>query len=213
MARKKSASKKAREAEIKNASLKNSTLDDEDIRTREVKPLPLPLDLEKLKQELQEEEEVNESSNSEEEDEFGELLTKDVESGLSEVLAAIKTGDKRLFDSNVRFFDGTKKEEANEEEGDQEKKDKPIYLKDYHRMNLLDTVKDKEEEMPFAIHQKEEKDRLVNEIHNAFGGDESEKEGESDDDNDEFLKKKEKKEASKVIEKIELPDRSYDKII
>lgn len=202
MPRKKSAAKRAREL----------------LESKEVNPQknnseskPLPFDIEDLKKELRKEEhldssEVEEEEDEEEEDDYGELLTENVESGLNEVLKAIKTGDQRLFDSSVSFF----KNDDTSANGavDKAKTSKPVYLKDYHRSNLLASNEENDEsidgEKPYAIQQKEDKENLVKEIHNALGsGDDS------DDDDDNFLIKKEKKTAidtSKPLAPIILPD-------
>ncbi|CDK24363.1 unnamed protein product [Kuraishia capsulata CBS 1993] len=78
--------------------------------------------------------EESESSTSEEEDEFGDLVTDEVEAGISNVLQAIKTGDKKLFDSNVRFFEEPEKAVANLQV---KAAQKPVYLKDVQRENIL----------------------------------------------------------------------------
>ena len=122
MPRKKSATKIAKEKQEAEIAKR--------IAENEASENPLPLDIEELKKELREAEE-GESEESEEEDDYGELLTEDVESGLNEVLKAIKTGDQRLFDSNVKFFNDDAQVTTKDKES------KPIYLKDYQREALL----------------------------------------------------------------------------
>lgn len=177
---------------------------------------PLPTDIEDLKRELKEDElaEKDSDESSEEEDDYGELLTEDVENGLNEVLKAIKTGDERLFDSNVKFF---KDEEENNDGSTKEKKSKPIYLKDYQRAALLESISDTEDgefksidgEKPYAAQQKEDRENLIKEIHNALG-DDSDNEG--DDDDDDFLIKKEKKveKIDSAIAPVVMPDPEQD---
>ena len=46
----------------------------------------------------------NVQSSSEEEDEYGELITEDVEQGINKVLEAIRSDPKRLLDEKVKFF-------------------------------------------------------------------------------------------------------------
>ena len=172
---------------------------------------PLPVNIEDLKKELREDDRGDDSNSDEEdeddevEDDYGELLTENVESGLNEVLKAIKTGDQRLFDSSVNFF---KTDDASVDGSDNTMKtSKPVYLKEYHLSNLLagDEEKDQaiDEEKPYAIQQKEDKENLVKEIHNALGGEDS-----SDDEDDGFLIKKEKKveENHKPSTVLSLPD-------
>ncbi|GAV30533.1 hypothetical protein PMKS-004047 [Pichia membranifaciens] len=197
MPRKKSAAKIARELQ-KVKSPENS------------ENKPLPLNIEDLKKELREDDRGDDSNSDEEdeedeeEDDYGELLTENVESGLNEVLKAIKTGDQRLFDSSVNFF---KTDDASIGGSDNTTKaSKPVYLKEYHLSNLLarDEEKDQpiDEEKPYAIQQKEDKENLVKEIHNALGGEDS------SDDEDSFLIKKEKKvgETHKPSTVLSLPD-------
>lgn len=183
------------------------------------------IDSEKIKEELRED--LNggsESSESEPEDEYGELLTNDVEEGLSKVLKAIKSGDKKLFDPKVRFFNDSLK---NTQETKDDKDDhKPIYLKEYHRMALLDkkTREEEEEEeeeilkgnereelegegdeiiKPYTEQQQEDKAALLSEINKEFEDKNDEEEEEED-----FLKRKETKGKTedKVTEEEILPD-------
>ena len=44
------------------------------------------------------------SSSSEEEDEYGDLITEDVETGINQVLQTIKTDPSKLLDPNVKFL-------------------------------------------------------------------------------------------------------------
>ncbi|ODQ77880.1 hypothetical protein BABINDRAFT_163255 [Babjeviella inositovora NRRL Y-12698] len=173
MPRKKSASKKALEVASKKV------------------PAAVAAPKKEKKQPKQEEySSESEDSVSEDEDEFGELITNDVESGISEVLTAIKLKDPKLFDPNVKFFEDPEK--AVQKMGAKKESHKPMYLKDYHRMNLLtggDTYEEEEIDMPmektYVQQQAEDKEQILSEIKNAFGGDEIE---ESDDED--FLKKK-----------------------
>lgn len=139
----------------------------------------------------------SEESSSEEEDDYGELITEEVEEGIQKVLKAIRNNDKDvLFNPEVRFFDEAQKaiSKMNKTE-----KHKPIYLKDYHRMNILagNTFADDGEEamgeegtvdgkQSYVDQQKEEKSKLLDEIKNAFD-EGAENEGEEED----FLTKKE----------------------
>ncbi|VEU22143.1 DEKNAAC103108 [Brettanomyces naardenensis] len=173
------------------------------------------IDTEDLKRELRED---ASSSESEPEDEYGELLTEDVEEGLNKVLNAIKNNDESLKDPKVRFFEEEKEKEEEEEEEKktEEKKHKPIYLKEYHRMNLLgdgQELEDEEEEeevdeddipdQPYTEQQRQDKAKLMSEINKEFGEDEDEEES--------FLKKKESDKTKKPItDEVVLPDPSVD---
>ncbi|ODV85339.1 hypothetical protein CANARDRAFT_28600 [[Candida] arabinofermentans NRRL YB-2248] len=208
MARKKSAAKRAKEAAVTAPDASNSAKASQP-EIIESKPV---ITTEQLKKELLED--INNNSDddeesSEDEDNYGELLTPDVEEGLSKVLTAIKTGDKSLFDDKVRFF---KDPEEGADIPRKSKDEKPLYLKDYHRKNLLDgnafeeedgEERDWNDEKPYALQQKEDKENLLSEIKNAFDGD-----SQSGDDEDEgdFLVKKEKSAKSKAEEELALPD-------
>uniref|UniRef100_A0A0L0NXU3 Kri1-like C-terminal domain-containing protein n=1 Tax=Candidozyma auris TaxID=498019 RepID=A0A0L0NXU3_CANAR len=190
MARKKSAAKKAKEAALRAES--------ENASTEEVAK---PQEFSKKEDNQNESEDDESSSTSEEEDEYGELLTENVESSIQKVLSTLKSDPKKLLDPNAKFFD------ENDEEVSKKSKEKPLYLKDYHRQALLlgDYKKDENEfdtvdgEKPFVVTEREERNRLLDDIKNAFDGEEAE-------DDDEFLKKKEKPEAAESDPASELPD-------
>ncbi|CAR26844.1 hypothetical protein ZYGR_0I01160 [Zygosaccharomyces rouxii] len=193
MPRKKSAAKRAREAEVKEKQ-----------PPQEVeKPQDEPVD------DAQESE--NESSSSEEEDEYGELVTEDVEEGINKVLSALRSGNtQELLNPEAKFFEDPEK--AAELDSNREKH-KPIYLKDYHRMNILSghALEDDENEnanengtvdgkQSYASQQNEEKSQLLKEINEAFDGDEEDKEQEEGDD---MLVKKE---HQAPVAGLKLPD-------
>lgn len=205
MARKKSAARKARDAAKKEALL---------AETEDVAPVEK---IEKTEGNINSGSE--ESSSSEDEDDFGELVTEEVEEGINKVLAAIKNNDtKTLLDPKSKFFEDP---ETAASKIKKPEKEKPIYLKDYHRMNLLagntfaendDTNEDFDQkktvdgEQSYVSQQKEEKERLLSEINDAFGGDES-----GDDENDDaFLTKKSRPETDKGNTPANLPDPTVD---
>lgn len=201
MPRKKSAAKKAKEAAEKaklHEEKVNSSKDSTD---------------EKLNRtEGGLEESDADSSSSEEEDDYGELITEEVESGISKVLDAIKANDTdKLLDPSVKFFDEPEKAVKKLAKSE---KHKPIYLKDYHRMNILSGgIPDDENEngevetidgkQSFASQQKMEKAKLLDEIEGKFD--------DTDDENDDgdFLVKKEKT-NSRRREVTSLPDPEVD---
>ena len=154
----------------------------------------------------------DESSSSEEEDDYGELITEEVEDGINRVLSAIKNNEKdKLLDPKVRFFEDPEKAAEKLVKGE---KHKPVYLKDYHRMNILagNTFADDEEatvdgEQSYASQQREERSQLIDEIKNAFSGDENDEE---EDENDgDFLKKKEPSNKT-ATPRLRLPNPNQD---
>lgn len=196
MPRKKSASKKARQAAEQSKLEKQLENADESV-----------------KKQIQEEfESDEEDSTSEEEDEYGELLTEDVQEGFQRVLTALKNNDDILHDPNVKFFkesDGTTTTTKSE-------KQKPIYLKDYHRMNLLagNTGADDEEEekgeefKTYDQVKNEERNSLLSEIKNAFHDVKDES-----DDEDAFMQKKEKTQDNKPSRVLPNPDEDSEKFL
>lgn len=194
MARKKSAAKKAREAEALQAE-KTQASEQKEIVEKKPKVTEPEVDSDE-----------DNSSSSEEEDEYGELLTENVESSIQNVLSALKSDPKKLLDPEAKFF------HENDTAVSKKYKDKPLYLKDYHRQTLLlgDYKNDDEEnefgtvdgEKPFVITEREERNQLLDDIKNAFDGEE-----ENDDEDDGFMKKKEKLDTAKDIVSL-LPDPS-----
>ncbi|KAG0672224.1 KRRI-Interacting protein 1 [Maudiozyma exigua] len=220
MPRKKSATKKAREAARRSNEGKTSEIIE--------KKTIAPKDTEKSVQTKVEHSDLDdESSSSEEEDDFGDLVTEDVESGINNVLNAIRNNDTdKLLNPEVKFFNNPENATATIEK---KKTDKPIYLKDYHRMNLLSghVASDGEEEEyaeetsnskdlktidgkpSFVAMQRDERNKLLSEINDAFDANETDAKSADDSDNDDdgFLKKKEKKESTEDDnDNIVLPD-------
>lgn len=193
MPRKKSAAKKAREAAAREAAARESALQDK----KPNKDNNENFDAAGNKHVLKESDsESDSSSSSEEEDDYGDLITEDIEQGINSVLEAIKNNDtSKLLDPKVKFF---KDENEQDETGQKVKSQKPIYLKDYHRMNILsgDALKSDDEldqmetmdgQKSFVVQQRDERNKLLDEIKNAMDNSNSEDE---DDNDDGFLKKK-----------------------
>ncbi|KAG7886877.1 hypothetical protein KL936_004728 [Ogataea polymorpha] len=200
MARKKSAAKRARENDPQQPGPETVTKDKEAGLNE---PKSEPDESENAEEDVEDEDE-----SSEEEDQYGDLLTEDVEEGFQKVLQAIKTGDKALFDKNVRFF-----KDPEEGEVPLTKKEKPMYLKDYHRKVLLDghAFEDedgeerewKEGEKPYAVQQQEDKNKLLSEIQSAF----------SDEEGDDFLQKKEVQREIKPAKSLPDPQQDGEKFL
>lgn len=203
MARKKSATKKAREAAAREAAAaaaatNTTTTTEEQSKQSSLKQnnnIPSSSDLS----------DNGESSDSDNEDDFGELITEDVEQGINEVLNAIKNNEtNKLLDPNVKFFN------ENDVSVPKVKKEKPIYLKDYHRMNILsgnalksddemdqDDMQTIDGQKSFVTQQRDERNQLLDEIKNAINDEGDNDNGSDDDDDDGFLKKKETKQSDK----------------
>ncbi|KAK6461708.1 KRI1-like family C-terminal-domain-containing protein [Scheffersomyces coipomensis] len=188
MARKKSAAKKAREEAEKLAlaeAPKDQTVEESTEVAKKVEDSP-----EDVSQDEEEE------SSDESEDEFGDLLTEDVEDGISKVLNTIRSDPKKLLDPEAKFFEDPEK--INYDNG--VRKEKPLYLQEYQRNQLLSkSYQDEDEEeneygtvdgeKPFVVQEREERDQLLEDIKKAFE-DDVEEDDDQDDDDDGFLKKK-----------------------
>lgn len=116
----------------------------------------------------------SDSSSSEDEDDEGELATAALDDEIFATLNAIKSKDPRVYDENVTFYTET-------DEGGQSakgRKEKPVFLRDYHRQNLLNGNGVVKEEEPLSYNQEQErlKKSIVNEMHAAAqdGSDEDE---------------------------------------
>ncbi|EEH45289.1 uncharacterized protein PADG_01439 [Paracoccidioides brasiliensis Pb18] len=115
-------------------------------------------------------------SESEEEDDEGVLATEALDREIFDTLNAIRSKDPRVYDANVKFYREIK--ETDEETARSDKKQKPMFLRDYHRENLLrganDEEKDEDAPKTFAQEQEELKREIIKEMHNNRDEDEDE---------------------------------------
>lgn len=89
----------------------------------------------------------DESSSDEEEDEFGEFADEVADKDILATIQAIRSKDPRIYDGQTRFFKSASMDEGvGYGKEDKEKKGRPMYLKDYHRMNLLNGLIGNEDE-------------------------------------------------------------------
>lgn len=136
----------------------------------------------------------DDESTSEEEDEFGELITPEVDAQIMKTILKVRTKDDDIYNSEKKFFSEQEMEEARKkwkEKQEKQKSEKPMHLKEYHRKVLLGEIKDDEEEKPktFAEEQKELKRDLINEIGNI-----------KDDDAEDFFEVKKKTKEEEEFE-------------
>lgn len=138
------------------------------------------------------------SSEDEEEDENAELVTDTLDAEISATLNAIRSKDPRVYDKNVTFYSNVD-ESAGTDSG--KKKEKPMFLQDYHRENLMKGIdpaeEDAKEEPPktFAEEQEELKKGVVKEMHAAAEGNGDNEDEDMDDDGD-FLVRKQTQEPT-----------------
>ncbi|KAF4636438.1 hypothetical protein G7Y89_g1646 [Cudoniella acicularis] len=122
--------------------------------------------------------EDSESSSGEDEDDEGFLATEDLDAEISATLQAIRSKDPRVYDEKITFYKPIEEGDEMPEAAEGSKKDKPMYLTDYHRENLLKgyTGEEEEEAAPrtFVQEQEDLKKEIVKEMHAAV-------EDESDD--------------------------------
>jgi protein KRI1 len=140
----------------------------------------------------QDDDDEDESSSDETEDDDGFLATEELDAQISATLQAIKSKDPRVYDGKSTFY--TPIDEDPSSQPTKDKKEKPVYLQDYHRERLLrgETGADDDQEAPPQTYTQEQDDlkkSLQNEIQaqlKAAGEDEE------SDEEEGFLKAKEK---------------------
>ncbi|KFY16903.1 hypothetical protein V491_05183 [Pseudogymnoascus sp. VKM F-3775] len=91
--------------------------------------------------------EEEDSSSDEDEDDEGFLATEDLDAEISATLQAIRNKDPRVYDEKVTFYTPI---DETAQEGSAVKAEKPIYLRDYHRDNLLKQAANGDVEMDDA---------------------------------------------------------------
>ncbi|OLN81635.1 Protein KRI1-like protein [Colletotrichum chlorophyti] len=112
------------------------------------------------------------SSSDETEDEEGFLATEDLDAQISATLSAIKNKDPRVLDKDFSFFKDTPTEPT-----PSKKKEKPLFLKDYHREKILAGgvgASDDEDDAPpqtYAQEQDALKKSIISEINKAADSD------------------------------------------
>lgn len=147
----------------------------------------------------------SDSSSSEDEDEVAALATEALDSEILATLNAIRSKDPRVYDGSSTFYSNP----DDQVEMPKQKKDKPVYLKDYHRQNLLDGVKPDENEQPLSYNQEQEnlKRSIVSEMHAAVNA--------SDDDSDSegglFVRKSKKEpDTKRSVVKVDVEQADRD---
>lgn len=137
----------------------------------------------------------SESSDSEDEDEdeTAVLATVELDHQIAVTLAAIRKKDPRVYDGKTTFYAPI--EDPADPPTDTPADPKPVYLRDYHLSNLLNTAPDAPK--TFVQEQEDLKRTVVKEIHQAAL---------SDDDDDDFLTRKPKPPTSDANPATDLPD-------
>lgn len=136
---------------------------------------------------------IDEDSPSEDEDDVGDLVTEEIDQGIEKVIDAIRHNPEALKNPDLKFFpevDSTVTAKA--------KKEKPMFLKDYHRQNLLSGA-NVEEEMPVEESYNELQARQKADLISALN--------EDNDDDEEFLTKRTEQ---REVEEAQLPNPEED---
>lgn len=131
--------------------------------------------------------EDSESSSDEDEDDDGFLATEALDAEISATLQAIRSKDPRVYDEKVTFY--TPMEEDADSNIADAKKQKPMFLRDYHRENLLKGdvgAEDDEGRAPrtYAQEQEDLKKSIVEQMHAAADDD---SDSADEDGNGDFL--------------------------
>ncbi|KAM3531551.1 hypothetical protein MY4038_004426 [Beauveria bassiana] len=134
-------------------------------------------------------EDDEDSSDDETEDENGFLATEDLDAQISATLQAIKNKDPRVYDKDQTFY----KPEDQTADTKKDKKEKPVFLRDYHREKLLrgDIGPEDDDEPPQTYEQEQEaaKKEFLSGVKGAEAHSDS-------DDDDAFMMKKKSDDAS-----------------
>ena len=139
----------------------------------------------------------NSSSSDEDEDDEGLLATQALDAEIAATLQAIKSKEPRVYDKKVTFYSDANWNEANTGNETDEKLPKPMYLRDYHRKNLMEehaTENGTEEAKRFftyAEEQEELKRAVVDGIKAAAGVGPAE-DDRNEEEEDEFFNAKPK---------------------
>ncbi|KAI1646374.1 Krr1-domain-containing protein [Daldinia loculata] len=136
----------------------------------------------------------SDSSSDEEEDENGFLATEDLDAEISATLQAIKNRDPRVYDGKTKFYRPIEESATTEDVSVKQKKEKPVFLQDYHREKILrgDTGADFDDEQKppqtYAQEQDDLKQSIKDEIKAQLGAEDDAEDSDSDED---FIKAKE----------------------
>ncbi|KAL8829595.1 MAG: hypothetical protein Q9170_006102 [Blastenia crenularia] len=135
------------------------------------------------------------SSDSEEEDDEGVLASGNLDEQFQATLKAIQAKDPRVYDKSTTFYTQPEEDEV-QEPSTTGNKDKPMFLSDYHRMNILEGMRGADENGSLPSYMQEQNDmkaKIIQEIHANTDGLNRNRErnydhaGSSEEANDDFL--------------------------
>lgn len=161
------------------------------------------------------------STDSEDEDDEGILASESLDAQIDATLKAIRAKDPRVYDEKSTFYSDAENEAQNTLSNSRQK-EKPMYLSDYHRRNLLERAAGQEEEvdtpMTYSQMQDDLKSTMVREMHavtNGTGhqygeaGDLIEADRGSDDEEEFLVHKASTTEAESHNERPKAPKRTF----
>ena len=137
------------------------------------------------------------STDSEAEDDDGILVSEELDAQIRATLQAIRRKDPRVYDEKTRFYSDLDNEQE-EKTTIYKPQTKPMYLRDYHRENLLKgdlgTGIEDEQPLTYAQQQDDLRQTVIKEMHSvAHGLGPSSTGGDHADGDDDFLVRKEPK--------------------
>lgn len=135
------------------------------------------------------------STDSEEEDDEGVFVSDELDAQIQATMDAIRNKDPRVYDKTTVFY-AADESQLQDSAVSTEPKTKPMYLRDFHRRNLLQggAGEDGPQEMPqtYAEQQNDLRQAVVKEVHAATNdkSTNSAHAGEDNSDEEDFLVKK-----------------------
>lgn len=139
-------------------------------------------------------------SSSESEDDEGELATQQLDGEIAATLQAIRSKDPRVYDKKATFYEPGGVDDV-AERINTVKKDKPVYLQEYHRRNLLAGTQDEDEpdsKPNHTVQNEAQNDSLIRQMHETVDPADS---GGSDAGAEDFFTAKPGQERPKDVEK------------
>lgn len=143
-------------------------------------------------------------SSTEDEDDYGELATEGLDKEISATLAAIRKRDPKVYDKTVKFYTDV---EETIDPASTRQKEKPMFLRDYHRETLLNgsamDIDGEEEPISYSEQQAELQNSIVRQMHEAAA--EGAEELEDDREDAAELLKPKTKHLSSATDEQEVP--------
>ncbi|KAL8773033.1 MAG: hypothetical protein Q9209_002053 [Squamulea sp. 1 TL-2023] len=157
------------------------------------------------------EDDTSSSTDSEEEDDEGVLALGSLDQQVQATLSAIRAKDPRVYDKTTTFYSDLADED--DEQNPAKSKQKPMYLSDYHRRNIMQGVTDidQSEGLPtYAQEQDKLKATILQEMHASAHAAGSNEHSENEQDNDFLVPKASTKLGSEERFRMAAPENLPD---